>query len=187
MQQIPVNNNLCISNNLLCTQSATHVAVHTRREALADWVRQQMTLGERDWSTHEVSRRAKAGGYTLSNGTVQNVLNVRHKGNISEATLRAFAHVFGVPPAEVFAIYHGTAVEEVSKIRNERLATLAVDAERLSLENVPKFDALIDYVQHTVRQMIKEQEREAPGKQRRAPRVIYGDGALPEEKKRKRA
>lgn len=68
-----------------------------------------MTLGEREWSTHEVARRAKAGGYTLSNGTVQSVLNPCNKGNVSEPTLRALAYVFGVDESVVLGVYYGTA------------------------------------------------------------------------------
>jgi transcriptional regulator with XRE-family HTH domain len=121
-----------------------------------------MKKGERDWSTHEVARRAKAGGYSLSNGTVQNILNLRQKGEVTEATLRALAYVFGVPPAEIFAVYHGTTVADEQVIRDQRLAALAVDAEKLSPENIPKFEALMEYVQHTVREMIKEQGHALP-------------------------
>lgn len=119
MQHLSVNNLLCTSNSGLCTQSAIHIAVQTGREALAAWVRRQMTLGDRGWSTHEVARRAKAGGHTLSNGTVQSVLSESKKGIVSEPTLRALACAFGVDESEVFAIYYGTAtpmrVVEVSR------------------------------------------------------------------------
>lgn len=162
MQHRNVNNKLCVLGNALCTQSVIHFAVRSEREALAEYVRQQMKKGERDWSTHEVARRAKAGGYTLSNGTVQNILNCRQKGEVSEATLRALAYVFGVPPAEIFAVYHGTSDEDESVIRNQRLAALAADAEKLTPENVQKFEALMEYVQTTVRQMIREQGNALP-------------------------
>lgn len=156
---------------------------HARQE-FADYVRAQMNKGERSWSTHEVERRAKAAGYELSRTTVSNILNRRVR-DVSEDKLHALAAAFGVPPAEVIAVYHGMAEEGVGLIRNQRLAALAADAEKLSPEDIPKFEALIDYVQHTVRQMLKEQERESPGKTRRAPRVIHGDGTLPEEIKKR--
>lgn len=161
-------------------------AVSVNREALAEFVRQQMKRGDRDWSTHEVARRAKGAGYTLSNGTVQRVLNLNYKKDLNEDTLRAFAYVFGVPPAQVFAVYHGTADDDENTIRNQRLAALAVDAEKLTPENIPKFEALMDYVQHTVRQMLIEQEQESPRKPGRGARVIYGDGVI-QEKEKKRA
>lgn len=160
-------------------------AVSVNREALAEFVRQQMKRGDRDWSTHEVARRAKGGGYTLSNGTVQRVLNLNYKKDLNEDTLRAFAYVFGVPPAQVFAVYHGTADEDETTIRNQRLAALAADAEKLAPENIPKFEALMEYVQHTVRQLLKEQESVAPRKPRRAPKVIYGDGTTRETEKKR--
>lgn len=138
------------------------IAVSVNREALAEFVRQQMKLGERDWSTHEVARRARGGGYTLSNGTVQRVLNLNYKKDLNEDTLRALAYVFGVPPAQVFAVYHGTTDEDEKTIRNQRLAALAVDAEKLSPEDIPKFEALMEYVQTTVRQMIKDRSNAAP-------------------------
>jgi transcriptional regulator with XRE-family HTH domain len=115
MHTLPVNNILCILNNSLCTQSVIHFAVRTKQQALADFVRQQMTQGERTWSTHEVARRAKAAGYSLSNGTVQNILNCKQKNEVNDASLYALAHVFGVPPKEIIAIYHGTSLNEAEK------------------------------------------------------------------------
>ena len=170
--------------NTLRKQYVNQPAVNIDREVFASYVREQMQKGERDWSTHEVARRATAAGFRLSSGTVSNILNCRVK-DVSEDKLRALAKVFGVPEAEVFAAYHGTTAADEQVIRNQRLAALAVDAEKLAPENVPKFEALMDYVQHTVRQMLKEQEQESPRKPRRGARVIYGDGTLPEvEKKR---
>lgn len=171
-------------NNTLFTQCAIRVGVRAEQAALAEYVRQQMKKGDRDWSNHEVARRAKAAGYSLSNGTVWNILNLRQK-NITNETLEALAYVFEVPPAEVFAVYHGTSAEDEGVIRNQRLAALAADAEQLSPENIPKFEALMEYVQHTVRQMLKEQERESPRKPTRAPRVIHGDGTLPAAEKKR--
>ena len=149
-------------------------AVSVNREALADFVRQQMTRGDRDWSTHEVARRSRSGGYTLSNGTVQRVLNLNYKKDLNDETLRAFAYVFGVPPAQVFAIYHGTADEDEAVIRNQRLAALAVDAEKLTPDNLPKFEALMDYVQTTVRQMVREQSDALPRGKGKATRGRLG-------------
>lgn len=154
------------------------------RESFANYVREQMRKGERDWSTHEVARRATAAGFRLSSGTVSNILNCRVK-DVSEDKLRALAKVFGAPEAEVFAAYHGTTATDENTIRNQRLAALAVNAEQLSPENMPKFEALMDYVEHTVRQMLKEQERESPRKSRRMPRVIHGDGTLPQAEKKR--
>lgn len=185
MQQISVNNRLLTLSNALCAQTVIHFAVLTGREALSEYVRQQMKKGERDWSTHEVARRAKAGGYTLSNGTVQNILNLRQKGEVTEATLRALAYVFGVPPAEIFGVYHGTTVVDEQVIRNHKLAALGADAEKLSPENLPKFEALMEYMQHTVRQLLMEQEREPPRKPRRGTRVIHGDGTIQEREKKR--
>lgn len=160
------------------------IGVKNVRQEFADYVRSQMNKGERSWSTHEVERRAKAAGYELSRTTVSNILNCRVR-DVSEEKLHALAAAFGVPPAEVFAIYHGTADEDETTIRNQRLAALAVDAEKLSPEDVPKFEALMDYVQTTVRQMLKEREREPPRKPRRSSKIIYGDGALPEVVKKR--
>lgn len=120
-----------------------------------------MHKGERDWGIREVERRARQGNYSLSNGTVSNILNCRQK-NVTRETLEALAYVFGVPPSEVFAVYHGTAGEDENLIRNQRLAALAVDAEKLTPDNLPKFEALMDYVQTTVRQMVKEQSDALP-------------------------
>jgi transcriptional regulator with XRE-family HTH domain len=94
---------LCNLNNTLCRQYVIHYGVGTGREALADYVRRSMG-GERSWSTHEVARRAKAKGFTLSNGTVQNILKRKIK-NVQEETLRGLAAAFGDPPEIVFQIY----------------------------------------------------------------------------------
>lgn len=162
------------------------LGVKNARQEFADYVRAQMSKGERSWSTHEVERRAKAAGYELSRTTVSNILNCRVK-DVSEDKLHALAAAFGVPPAEVIAVYHGMSDEGEGLIRNQRLAALAAEAEQLSPDNIPKFEALMDYVQHTVRQMLKEQEQESPRKPRRGARVIYGDGTLQEEEKKRRA
>lgn len=167
------------------SKDVIHSGVKVGRTEFAEYVRSQMHKGDRDWSTHEVERRAKARGHEISKTTVSNILNLRVK-DISEDKLLALAAAFEVPPTEIFAAYRGTPEEE-GKIRSERLAVLAADAEKLTPDNQQKFDALMEYVQHSVRQMIKEQGQESLGKQRRAPRVIYGDGALPEVRKKKRA
>jgi transcriptional regulator with XRE-family HTH domain len=183
-----------MSTGLTCNLNGTqvkHCAIRTdvradrdRLADLAEFVRREMKKGDRDWSNHEVARRAKAGGYTLSNGTVWSILNKRYK-NVKDETLEALAYVFGVPKAEIVSIYLGPPTDAEHLIRNERLAALAADAEKLSPEDVPKFEALMDYVHTTVRQMIKERGRESSRKPRRSSKVIYGDGALPEvEKKR---
>lgn len=169
----------------LSSQYVTHSGVKNAREEFAQYVRDQMKKGERDWSTHEVARRAKAAGFKISNTTVANILNCRVK-DVSEDKLRALAKVFGVPEAEIFAAYHGTTTTDEQVIRDQRLAALAADATKLSPENRPKFEALIEYVQHTVRQMLKEQEWESPHKSRRVPKVIHGDGTI-EQAEKKRA
>jgi transcriptional regulator with XRE-family HTH domain len=171
--------------NTFADKGAIHSGVKVGRQKFAEYVRSQMSKGERDWSTYEIERRAQAKGHEISRTTVSNILNCKVR-DVSEDKLNALAAAFEVPPAEVFAAYRGTEEEE-GKIRNERLAALAADIEKLSPENIPKFEALMDYVQHTVRQMIKEQERESSSKQRRTPRVIYGDGTIQEERKKKRA
>lgn len=160
------------------------IGVKNARQHFAEYVYSQMNKGERSWSTHEVERRATAAGRKISRATVSNILNCRVK-DVSEVHLETLAIVFGVPPAEVFAAYRGTTHEHSGIIRHERLAALAVDAEKLSPEDIPKFEALMDYVQTTVRQMLKEREQDSPRKPRRGARVIYGDGTIQEEKKRR--
>jgi transcriptional regulator with XRE-family HTH domain len=142
-------------NDAVFKQFVIRNAVQSNRQALADYVRAQMKKGERDWSNHEVARRAKAAGFNLSNGTVWGILNCRYK-DVKDTTLEALAHVFGVPKAEIVSVYLGPPTEAENLIRNERLAALAADAEKLSPEDLPKFEALMDYVQATVRQMIKD-------------------------------
>jgi transcriptional regulator with XRE-family HTH domain len=170
--------------NTLRRQYVSQVAVNVDREAFANYVRDQMRKGERDWSTHEVARRATGAGFRLSSGTVSNILNCRVK-DVSEDKLRALAKVFGVPEAEVFGAYHGTTAADEQVIRNQRLAALAEDAEKLSPEDIPKFEALMDYVHTTVRQMLKERERDSPPKPRRARKVIYGDGTIQAAEKKR--
>ena len=62
-----------------------------------------------DMSSHDVARKAKAAGYSLSNGTVGNILRLTVQ-DVKEDTLRALAHVFHVPPAEVFRVYYGNSL-----------------------------------------------------------------------------
>jgi transcriptional regulator with XRE-family HTH domain len=142
--------------NTFVNKDVIHSGVKVGRQKFAEYVRSQMRKGERDWSTYEVERRAQAKGHEISRTTVSNILNCKVK-DVSEDKLNALAAAFEVPLAEVLAAYRGTADEDEKLIRNERLAALAADAEKLSPEDIPKFEALMDYVQTTVRQMIKEQ------------------------------
>lgn len=98
-------------NNSLCTQSVIHFGVKTGRERLRDHLREKM--GD-TMSTHDVARRAKAAGFTLSNGTVGNILNLYVK-DIKEDTLRALARVFNEPPDEWFRLYYGTTQDGLAE------------------------------------------------------------------------
>src|SRR5437870_8626911 len=93
-------------NSVLFKYCAIQNDVRTDRDkvaVIADFIRQQKLKGDRDWSNHEIERRAKAGGYTLSNGTVWSILNNRYK-SITDDTLEAIAYVFSVPKSEVFSL-----------------------------------------------------------------------------------
>ncbi len=52
------------------------------------------------YKSRRVERLAKDAGYSLSNQTAHNVLEGKH-GDVTDETLRAFAHVFGIDFAEL--------------------------------------------------------------------------------------
>ncbi len=104
MQQNLSSNTLRDIHRTVCKQYVMQFGVNIGREELAAWLRGKMDF--HGWSTHEVSRRGKAAGYTLSNGTVSNILNVTI-ANVRDETLRALAAAFKVPETEILAIYSG--------------------------------------------------------------------------------
>ena len=98
------------SNNLRTTFDAANMQhgkyriVRNGREALAEFVREQMI--SRNWSTYDVVR--ESGGLITSNSTVWNVLNLRVK-DVKEATLKGLAKAFKVSDDLVFDTYRGKA------------------------------------------------------------------------------
>lgn len=130
-------------------------------EALAEFIRSEMKKGERDWSVREVSRRASAAGYKLSAATITNILN-GYVERVSEGTLKALAAAFRVPDTEVLSIYFGPPAQDEQAIRDSRFAALAKDAQKLTPENLPKYEALMEYVHHTVREMLRGQNHDLP-------------------------
>lgn len=65
----------------------------------------------RGLNSRSVEAEAKAAGFTLSNGTAHKVLTGTH-GTVSNDTLHALEHVFGVPFAELSGLVGVSGVDE---------------------------------------------------------------------------
>jgi hypothetical protein len=71
----------------------------------------------------------------------------------------------GVPEEEVFAAYSGKKpVTDSAEYKNWRYAALFDDAQKLTPEQMTKFDTIMDIARREVERMLQEQANESPRK-----------------------
>jgi transcriptional regulator with XRE-family HTH domain len=129
------------------------------RESLADYVRR--IRNEKRLSTGDVHLRSShIPDQRIAKSHISRIENGISKNPTTE-TLRALAKGLDVSEDEIFAIARGKAPRTEEELRQWKYAALFDSAKKLTPEQVVKFEAVMEYVEHQVAQMLKEQEKNA--------------------------
>jgi transcriptional regulator with XRE-family HTH domain len=118
-------------------------------------------MTDHNLSTHEISRRAKAAGYSLSNGTVSNILNCRVK-DVKEITLKGLAKAFKVLDDEVFRVYYGAGTDERLKtFKDTDFARLYFKHSKLTRGRQKEFERIWEMVERDYDRALLDENKEA--------------------------
>lgn len=128
-------------------------AVNREQETLADYVRR--IRNEKRLSLRDVSIRSAG---EIANSHISRIENGEARNPTSE-TLRALAKGLEVSEDEIFAVARGKAPRTEEELRQWKYAALFDNSKKLTPEQMLKFESIMEYAEHQVAEMLKEQEK----------------------------
>jgi transcriptional regulator with XRE-family HTH domain len=142
-------------DNQLYMQRDKRFVVRTGREALAEYVREE--IDRRGWSYGEIVRRSKR--HIKSASTLVNMVN-GHVKTVSEDTLRGIAHAFEVPPETVFEIYYEKGKKE-NGFKDSDFARLYFKHNKLTKARQKEFERIWQMVERDYDRALLDENKEA--------------------------
>jgi len=144
-----------VAPNVKCSKQNV---VSAQLQALSEFVR--ATMNEKGLNFRQVAERS---GGLVSHTTVFDVVNLRSK-DVKASTLRGLAKGLGVPEEEVFAVAQGNSPTNNPEYKNWRYAALFDDAQKLTPEQMTKFETIMEIARREVERMLQEQANDSPRK-----------------------
>jgi transcriptional regulator with XRE-family HTH domain len=133
------------------------------KETLSEYVRRVMR--EKKLTFKDVEERSRN---TVKIGTVSDIVQERTT-NPTVSTLKALAKGLGQPEPEVFAVARGESLTEDPEYRRWKYASLFDDSNKLTPEQMRRFETIMDIARREVTRMLEEQELETLHRSRRIP------------------
>lgn len=133
--------------------------VSTERESFADYLRR--LISEKNLRYRQVAERS---GGLISHAAISDIISGKTR-EVKASTITALAKGLGVTEEEVFAAYSGKKpVTDSPEYKNWRYAALFDDSQKLTPEQMTKFETIMEIARREVERMLQEQANESPRK-----------------------